>query len=376
MLLSRPASTALLAVLRGEDAPAPPSAELLARAADGDEDARRALAEGRQRELGGRLASWGLARERVEVVLDDGSALSLEDAERLLARREERQLHRPLRRAVDRALAPVRQFNDGRSEELLPDLTLDALLAGTADLARAALEVLQDLGGASPRDEHELARLLDLPDGVFHLDVALAVVAVTRAAAGVPLRSARVPRALVGVVLVDEEARFGVHAGTMRADRFARTVKGGVTALALQARASTTVAAGVALGALTPATLRAAGLGREEAERVARMNAARAVLQVRTGAALARSGWPDALERALPVSVRPSDCLRELLDLDGGASTTAAFRDQLGAASMALRLRDAFDDAFAIRAATWHEPIAPVEGDLSSAWLAWAGPWL
>lgn len=378
MPLSRPASIGLLAALRAEGPPPPPTDELRARAADDEEEARRALHELAERARGFALGQDARRREAVSVELDDGTALTLDDAERLLCRREERGPHRPLRRALERALRPLRRFHDHGIAT--PIDGLEAFLQGTRELGRGALDMLEALAGTPLDDDDALARALDLPEPAARVDVAKALLALPRERARVPLRAVRVPRLLAGVVLLEGApeggARVGVFEGPMRLQRFQATVVGGVRALAHQAGAAPGVAEGLALGIGHPALLLRAGLGKSDAERMSRGAAGRALLQARLAAALALGPPEEAWERALPGPFRPTGALRELLDERGTRGEGAALLDELSAASVALRLRDSLDEAFVLDEEAWRAPLEAYRADLSRAWQEWLSPWL
>ena len=378
MPLSLPASTGLLSALRGEAMPQPAAEELGARAADGDAQARAALEELDERRRGHSLGQAALRREQVAVELDDGTALSLDDAERLLGRREERGPHRPLRRALERALRSVRQFYDHGFDE--DSAGAAEFLAGTQELGRAALGMLEAQAGTPLLDDDALARTLDLPEPAARVEVARALLALPRERARVPLRAARVPRVLAGVVLRDASkdgrARVGVFEGPMRLQRFQATVGGGVRALALGSGAAPAVAEGLALGMFHTEVLSRAGLGRGEGERLARGALGLALLRARLAAALALLPWEEAWERAVPGPFRPAGALRELVDERGTRGDGARLVDELGAAGMALRLRDGFDEVFVLEEAAWREPLEAAPSDPVRAWQEWLAPWL
>lgn len=375
MRISGPASRMLAAVLRGERAAEQPTADLRARAADGDEQARVALSAVEQAAAGARLAELALVYEAAQVRLVDGTALSLDDGERALAGKEERRPHPALRAALDRALDPVRQLFDYRTvgDDAADQAT--AFLAATDDLGHAALEALEVLAGAEVVDAASLAWALDPPSTALQCPQALALVDAGRAAAGATLRTMRVPRVLAGVVLLGEEPRLGVFPGLLRAHRFFQTVRGGYQAVAVAALVPA-LGSGMALGALLPPVLRGAGLSRSDADRSARVGVARAVVAARVAAARARLDWPEALERAVARSVRPTLALRELLDEQLAISVGPDVTETVGAAAVAVALREAHDEAFAISAAGWREPMAALAGTPATAWRRWAEPWL
>ena len=376
MRLTAPASRALLGVLRGEAAPEPPSDTLRARARDGDEQAIDALRAYQQAMAGARLAELAVRYEAVQVAFDDGTVLSLDDGERALASKEERRPHRALRAALDRALDPIRQLYCYGNERARDAAASAAFLAETDDLGRAALEALEVLGGSDVDDDAALARALDLPCPELQRPQALALNGVARAAAAVSVRTVRMPRALTGVVLLGDGVRLGVFDGLGRAHRFFRMVRGGYQALACAVSAAPVFGAAMALGALLPPALRGGGLARGDAERCARLGVAREVLAARVGVARALFGWPEALERAIPRPLRPTLALRELLDEHWEGSVGSDSDVLVGAAAVAVALRDAHDEAFAISAAAWRDPVSSTADNPAAAWRRWATPWL
>lgn len=358
-MLSPAASLGVLAVLRSDERP-PPAGTDLARF-----------------EEGARLARAALQRELLQVPLADGSALPLDDAERLLSAKEERRPHRALRSAVDGALAELRQFRGCRYDDASAHETGEAFLRDTADLAEAALEALERLTGVALEDEHALAWALDLPSPAFEVARALELLAAVRASIELPLPSVRVPRALAGVVLHEGVAKLGIFPRGARAARWGRLVEGGAVVAAASCGIDTVVGRAFALGAMTPPVLTRIGLGRDVAERAARIAAVRALVGVRACVALANRAWEEAVALLTTRSVRPSAALRELVDPTAlGEDPRAAADDQLGAAAAALALRDAWDEGFVLERRAWQEPIAPPGGSAASSWRAWVGPWL
>lgn len=372
-MLSPATSRAVLATLRGDEVAPAAERDLVARARDGDDDAARALREHDGAARGVALTRAALARERLVVTLADGSALPLHDAERMLTVKEEHGAHRPLRAAVERALREVRWFDDGATvgDDLVRRCR--AFLHGTSELARAALEVLDGHSVAPIDDEPALARALDLPAPAFRVDVALALLAGARTVAGGALPSVRVPRALAGVVLHDERPKLGVFAEGTRLARWARLLEGGSAVLAQLAGVAPELHGGLALGLMVPVALARVGVARREAVRGARAAVARAVLAARAQAAFALAPWDEALGGAVPRSVRPTLAVRELVDARAlGEELWSTCERQLEAASAALTLRDAWDEAFAMSARCWREPVELVKRAPAEAWTAWA----
>lgn len=413
----------ILTVLRGQEPPAfeaeedPHSAgaplpsrpqasvdELLAEAAAGSARAAQAL---RTRALLAALPERlgrALAFERCQVALADGSALPLDDAERLLAQKELGAPHLALRGLLDDACAHFQQFHFYRSvgafgafgvgagaDRALPrrqTLVLEEVLAGTAGLRDAALEALGSLAGAplGGRAGAALARGLDLPDdtGGFGAVLTLALLRAAREAAqptGVVARFAA-PRQLAGVVLDDGDAvRFAHPPVLERWRRHQLTVQAGAEALvraclggtrADRASAATALGRAFSLGLLGTSTRRRLGASRSDAERAARVAACTLVLELRARAALAL---------AADLDDAPSDrdrlgVAREVLTKAWGtepASSTAAelltpswtraepIRATVAAEALcgldavqaALTLRDRFDEGYALRAESW-----------------------
>lgn len=348
---------------------------LRARAADGDLGAVQALADAAESARGVALAAAARAREHAQVVLADATTLSLDDAERLLAAKEEHGPHRALREALERALDEYRQFDDCPSETSSGG-PVAAFLTGTADLATAALEALEVLGGGKVDDAASLAWALDQPAPSFELPRAMALLAAGRAAAGVALPCVRVPRALAGVVVVIEQAKLCVPDTGWRADRWWRVVNGGTQVLASAQPATDVLLRGFGLGAVLPSVLRQVGYERAEAERVCRVASARALLLVRASAALATVGWPNALEQVTTRSIRPTDSVRELLEPGPGGQDGADLMAELNAATAAIALRETWDEAFFVSGRAWQEPPEPAATPPWEAWRAWVGPWL
>ena len=110
-------SRAIIALLQGVEpadpslARLPPRRELQEQADAGEGSARFTLRVLDHWQLLPKRSERALARERVEVIVADGSHMSLEDAERILMMKEERGPHRQLRASIDEALAPFRQFD-------------------------------------------------------------------------------------------------------------------------------------------------------------------------------------------------------------------------------------------------------------------------
>lgn len=375
-MLSRPASVALVAALRGGAPGAGVSEPLRARAADGDVAAASALADAVEAARGHGAAKAALAREQVRVPLADGSSLSLDEAERLLAAREQHGPHRELRRGLEQAHDEFRWFDEFGTDDATLGATVDAFLARSEDLAVGALEALEALGGAAVDDAPSLAWALDLPAPGFEQSVAFGVLDVARSAAGVALPCVRVPRALTGVVLDLEQVRLGVARAGLGADRWWRMLAGGLEVLVVGHAGDARLASAFALGAAAPVVLRRAGVARQGAERLCRIATARALLLLRGRAALAVHGWPDALEAVTRRSIRPTAALRELVAGAPVGGTGAAIMALVESAARAITLRDAWDEAFVLDPQAWQAGCPAPAGLAADAWRRWLEPWL
>lgn len=341
-------SQAILALLKSQACPAPelpPRRALQERAAAGEAAAARALRLVDELDRLPRRVEQALLLENADVLLADGSRLPLEDAERLLAVKEERRPHTALRGSIRAALAPIRQFEHCRSDAATRALASQFLVA-TTGLRDAAREALASLGGGGTggsssgsaggssgssgggaggsahvllENPDALAWALDLPDanGAFGEERTKALIASARAAAAAAQGGAqaggtatafRAPRAMAGVAL-----RAGASAGSharyawpslRRCDRHMRTLEAAGTALTWSvvpggvagAAGAADIAFGVAAGlALTStAVRRAIGVDRREAERASRICAATFVLRARASFALASLSTPSA----------------------------------------------------------------------------------
>lgn len=377
---------ALLSLLRGAAPPilsfAVPERELEERADAGDAEARVLLrARAHLAELPSRVTQ-ALELERAPVVLADGSSLSLDDAERLLARKEERQAHVALRGSIAQALRPfraghaIRHFHARGNDGLSP---FRAFLSSTSSLRDAAREALTTLGGEALDRPTSLARALDLPDdtGAFGEASTTSLLATARDACRPAHRVGRfrAPRLLAGVVLTlgpdrEREVRFAQPSVVLRFDRHMRTLDAGCRALC---GGDDVLARGMALGLSSSFVRRSLGASRADAERAGRIGSAVALLEARARAALAVLGaeawnsdgarealidaWgadpgPDLVDDRL----RPAWTLREEAQRDEEIDdVVAAARAFLDGFSAALALRDAFDETFPLRPEAWRE---------------------
>lgn len=387
-------SRAVLAALKGaapEPLPTPPRAALEEQADAGDPTAQRTLALLRRLDDVPRRVRRTLAIEAADVVVADGSQLPLDEAERLLANREDRRVHAALRGSVDEALGPFRQFHRYGSDAAT-GAAAKVFLRDTAALRDAAREALGSLGGAPLEDSLSLAWALDLPDaqGAFGDDATRALVTALRDAVRAPPAAFRAPRAMAGAAL---DGRYAWPAGLRRADRHLRTLEAAGTALAWGQGAGADVGMAAAL-ALSSAPIRqAAGTDRRGAERSARICAASVVLRARACIAIATLGEDahedEAREAVIDaLGIDPGRALLAQLAAPSWASvddeTPRAF---LRAPAYALALRDAFDETWVLRGETWD---AIEHGDVvrslveeksdanvwATAWRTWAGEWL
>jgi hypothetical protein len=385
---------ALLARLKGELPPALTSdeARARARAAEGD-PAAQALVTALDTEA--RMAARvgrALARERCQVILADGSHLTLDHAETQLLKKEETRAHPQLRRSVDESLSPFRHFDDHRSggSSPIPDPGADAdtFLTLTQPAMEAARSVLGTVGGEELASPASLARGLDLPSesGGFSEAAAVGLLVAAREAAGPALlrttRRVRVPRALAGIALVNlPEPRFGTPAHVLRYDRHARSVIGGLQALVAAAGAAADESFGMAHGIArgigvfgAPVRKSALGEARSAAERHGRIAAACCLLQARLQVALWRAaartpGDRDGLREAVAAALGGDPGLGEALDR-AEDFTVAGARAWRGAAQVFLQERDAHDETFPLQLSCWREPApaGPSEAD-AAAWL-------
>lgn len=411
-------SRAVLAALKGaepEPLATPPRAALEELADGGDPDAQRTLALLRRLEDVPRRVQRALAIEAVDVVLADGSQLPLDEAERLLANKEDRRVHAALRRSVDDATAPFRQFrrygSDARTRGIAKAFVVD-----TVALRDAAREAVAALGGAPLEDAASLAWGLDLPDaqGAFGDDATRALVAAMRDAVRTPPAAFRAPRAMAGAAL---DGRYAWPSGLRRADRHLRTIEAFATSSAWARTSHHDVGMAAAFTLASAPVRQAAGMDRRSAERAARICAATIVLRARASLALAalredaaKDEAREAVSAALGVDPGPS-LLARLAEPSWASLDDETPRAFLHAPAHLLALRDAFDETWVLRreawdaiehgdvvrgAATEKEPTnaptdaakaaktpAPVDkkappavSTWSAAWRTWAGEWL
>lgn len=332
-----------------------------------------------------------LAAEQCNVTLVDGSQLSLLEAERILALKEERRAHRPLRASIDDALAPFRYFQHYKTESTTRSV-LKTFLLDTMALAVVAAEALAVLGGEPIEDAASLARALDLPEphGLYGEEQTHALLTAARDAARPPLPVARfrAPRAMAGLALgapAGQALRFAWPSSLQRFDRHARTLEACCTALAWAHNSE-----GGRVAALTLAgspCRRALGTQRGAAERAGRICVATAVLRVRAAAALACADSAEEARELLAdaIGLDPGEALlfslstRPWLHGDGATDALA----WLSAPAHILAMRDLYDDTWPLRTEAWHALASlekereqkPSEG-FATAWLAWAGEWL
>jgi hypothetical protein len=314
-----PLGRQLLACLRGvddndaggSDGDARRVADLVER---GDVDA--AVLRAHQLTLGPRVRA-ALAADSVEVVVADGTALSLAAAERQLVNRESDRVFVPLRVALARAQAPHdRPFalrSAWRAALALPEpaapsttaAALRAFLLASRAVGEAAREVLGDLGGVDVDSGVTLERALDLPEpALFGEPLALALAKAAKAAlpkdAAALLRVA-VPRALAGGIVVDDGASDAdadgaagaadgaravrlLWATPFRAARFAALMTGLGRAL-VAAIPGAAPRPGLSLLATEPAARRAIGDDKAAATRAFHVVVARAIVDARAAAA-------------------------------------------------------------------------------------------
>jgi hypothetical protein len=382
MNLAHGLDAAILARLKGElPASLDVDERVRGRARDGDAEAQALVAWAAAEAAWADRVARALARERVTVTLADGSGLSLDDAEKLLAKKEEERAHVALRDSIERAVSPFRHFSDHRSGGTDEKVDRAAWLSATRPARDAALELLGTLGHEEPRSPRALCRALDLPSasGAFSEAAALALLVPIREAAGPSLvrgvKRTRVPRALAGIALENlPEARFGTCTPTLRFQRHARSLLGAATAIAAalhdfpnesgHIRGAPARAAGTAVGlaALGAATRRAVlGESRTDADRHARIAGACAVLELRAAVALAAEaeagsdgrGGDERVDRAREALIDAwgGDPGRgEVLERLDAAEPDAAWR---AAAAILVCLRDDHDEGLAVRPDAW-----------------------
>ena len=385
--------------------PGPADAALDERAASDDDDDALVLRARRQLAALPERVRRAVDAEAAPVLLADGSRLTLDQAERLLANKEERAAHRTLRALVDASVSPFRQFeihrSDARHAATTTATALEAFLVDTRGLRDAALDALGTVGGECPTDAPSIARALDLPDGdgAFGEATLLALLAAARHAARPARKVSRVraPRAMSGAVFDDgDDVRFAHPPAIARYRRFARTLTAGVHALVV-ARGPTparrsgddaALAGALHLGLLAAgATRRVTAASRAHGDRIARVAVATGLLCVRAQVRLALSAEPDEAREGLvdALGVDPGAAL--LAELARPAWT--CFDDpctralsSIRAAAIALALRDTLDESYALEPATWNEGPsiaahlldAPLdEHTIARGWLGLAG---
>lgn len=367
----------LLALLRGEEPvsweqlfTAPTPAALVERSSSGDRAAQFLLrTRDMLRELPERVGR-ALSLEVAPVALPDGSSLALDQAERLLANKEARASHRPLRESISATLDRFREFTIHGSEGA--DQELQLWLRQTIPLRDAAREALATLGGEELHHAWSLARALDLPDehGAFGENGTLALVSAARdaAAPGHRVSRFRSPRQLSGVcALLDEGgARIARFAQPMllRFERHHQTVVaacGAFCPISVDDESRTLLGRAMAMGALSCPTRRALGEGRAAAERSGRIAAAVLLLRMRGQAAIGAladvGGARDALVEAYGCDPGREVTIGHLAQSWTRVQSTpaASARACLGSVELSIRLRDAYDENYVLRREAWRE---------------------
>jgi hypothetical protein len=379
-----------LARLRQEALPPPPTdrAEALRERAGTDPIAKAWLeafeTEARQAD---RIAR-ALEFEAASVRLPDGSALTIDEAERTLAHKEETRSHASLRGFLDETCGKSLRFDSFRSGNRAPTLEFTReFLAGTLGARDAAREILETLAKEPLESPRSLARALDLPDpnGGFSADAALALISASKKCLRTPnrtIRRIRVPKRLTGLTLENPESvLFGTAEPVLRLKRHERSVFGGARALlmAMQSAMEGTPWGARALGlGMASAVARRTVLSqpKDSAERAERAMVAVGLLEARSAAALwlAHGDEPhedadrEALSNALGSDAGQVN-LREGLD----ELNPAEVHERLCAASGVLLLREAFDEAYATRPLAWQlmrELPTPSAAEASKAWAA------
>ncbi len=349
------------------------------RAADGDPQAARVCLHLEAEVLFADVVARALAFEGCTIALPDGSSLSLDDAERLLVRREARATH-VLRHAVSAAMRPFLPQQPRHSGG--DDATSAAFLLTTRAARDEAIAVLSSLGRVRIDGPLALARALDLAneDGAFAEASTLALLQAARQAAARhlkrPMKRIIVPRLCTGLALTETpEVRFGSAALTLRFARHADTLHAGLRAIA--ASASSPVAAdALRLGLLSARTRRQV---LQESASSARDNArlACAVLLLRARASAGIDGVVRRGDHGQPDACR--EALADAFGLDPGVDvmlqTFLQFHvyqsDERNAARNAIALRERYDEAFVLNERMWSEPDTTVQSDAGSAWAQW-----
>lgn len=346
-------------------------------------------------------AALAVALDRAPILLDDGSRLERDDAERLLATKEERRAFAPLRRSIARAAAPFeeeREEAEGRFTRVLAEAltlpgdavpsvdvataTVERFLADIADAAEEARAALGRAGHLPLEDPLALARGLDLPDpagfaepNVRRLGRALLDAAGRQRQREV--KALRVPRALASVVIAADDGPVRTAAcPSVTAGRFLALSSSLGAAVALSLFAPKALAAPVEEEALllgsalsfgaSTAVVRRGVLDETEAEaeRRARVLAATRLLGAQASALAARVLLEGEGREALRDSLGstfgsdpPAELLSSLLAppwpglvglrTSAGELGARVVRLALGSA-LALGLRDRYDEAFVL----------------------------
>lgn len=394
---------ALLHELARREPPPPPPVESQEEARElRDDDLGRArdvaLVHAHRATLSARVTA-AVALDRAPIVLDDGTRMSLDETERVLADKEERRTFAPLRHSLERAreagMEPVREAAERFQQELSEVLehpreelaspkdaaaSLDRLLADLKDAATEARSALAREGRAGLEDPVGLARGLDLPDPAGFADggvrrLGRALLEATGEHRQRAMTALRVPRSLSGLVVTAEEGAVRVGtAPSARASRYLSLVAalgaGVAVSLLAEDELSTTVedeallfGAALSFGA-SSAVVRRAVFDETSAEgdRRARILAATRLVRAQTVATAARvllvGEGREALRDALGGTLGtdpPAAMLDAFLEppwpggasLRGRAASLGAevVRLALGA-SVATALRDRYDEAF------------------------------
>lgn len=355
---------AALATLRGE-ATGPP---------EGDDDLRALVDKMVAR------CQRATEAERAPVILDDGSALALHKAARVLAEKEARRAFAPLSRTLRARDGAARALERDAAFSSPPSTEYDEEAALVDDDVRVLLEpareaIAQD-GGVSPRgDAAHIARALSLPDPLAFDDArAKALLRATREALAPalvrPLHAVVVPRFLTPCVFVHDDAvRLG-HRETERAHAFSALLDDGARALTASTRArgmgdaqrALALALSFALSS-EPVRRRVLDEERDAARRAARIVAATVILDLHIARTIARAtaehdGSVEASCEAVAESLGARVDERVLahvgpaLDtrpLSPGARARDRARDVARGASLALALRDAHDETWPLR---------------------------
>ncbi|MFZ9887755.1 MAG: hypothetical protein ACO3JL_09655 [Myxococcota bacterium] len=353
-----------------------------------------------------RRVALALEQDRAPVVLDDGTKLPRDDAERLLARKEETRAFLPLRRSLDRSdegfrrrWQQEREHFDAHVDAVLDGATsslpqperakesLTVLVRDLADACQEAKDILARAGHVDLETPASFARGIDLPDIAGFSEATSRGLGRALREAARPfgqrdLRAVKVPRLMGGLVVTAATGPIRIgHCFTSGAGRWLADVEAAGIGVGCTLFAS---------GRLTPALedqahvlgnalallvdrpfLRRALLGEDSgsSEGRARITAATRLLRTRIEARVALALLEDPEREAVrehlasflgfdpPASLLDGLSLppwpgRRQMRVQAAALGARAMQRALGA-RLALALRDRFDEAAGIVAAPY-----------------------